>query len=241
MNRMAMMVLRNLFMAPPAYLKLRRYAQNPELYSDQEMWDHLHYMLSRAISKGNIDLVCTGLENLPEEGGFLIYANHQGLFDTMAFAATCEVPLTPVSKKELENVFFVREVLAVTHSYNMDRGDVRQSLRLMRQVAEDIRDKGRRVGIFPEGTRSRKGNEMNEFHDGSFKPALRAQCPIVPVAFVNSFIPVDRKGSRPVEVHIHYLEPIPYEEFKGMKTPELAAMVQARIQAKIDEVLERTS
>ena len=52
MNRMAMMVLRNLFMAPPAYLKLHRYAQNPELYSDQEMWDHLHYMLSRAISRG---------------------------------------------------------------------------------------------------------------------------------------------------------------------------------------------
>ena len=134
-------------------------------------------------------------------------------------------------------MFFVKDVLKCTHSYNMDRSDARQSLKLMRQVATDIREKGRRVVIFPEGTRSRKENEMIEFHDGSFKPALKAECPIVPVAFVNSFIPIDQKGSSMVDVHLHYLDPIPFEDFKGMKTPDLAAMVKARIQAKIDEVL----
>ena len=237
MNRLVMIVLRNILIVPQAYAKLQKHAKDPDRYSDQEMWDHLHNLLKRAVERGNVDLVCTGLENLPADEGFLMYGNHQGLFDVMALAATCHLPLTAVAKKELDHTFFVKDVLTVTHSYYMDRSDARQSLKVMRQVAEDVREKGRKVVIFPEGTRSRKGNEMTAFHDGSFKPALRAKCPIVPVAFVNSFIPIDRKGTERVEVHIHYLDPIPYEEFKDKKTPEIANMVKARIQAKIDEVL----
>ena len=36
-------------------------------------------------------------------------------------------------------------------------------------------------------------------------------------------------------VQLHFLKPIPYEEYKPLKTVELAAMVKERIQAVIDE------
>ena len=42
-------------------------------------------------------------------------------------------------------------------------------------------------------------------------------------------------GSKPVTVQLHYLEPIPYEQFKDMKTVELAALVKARIQQTLDQ------
>ena len=235
MNRIALMILRNLFKAPPAMAKLNKYSTDPKKYPEQEMWEHIQYILQRAIKGGNVELVCTGTENIPKEGGCLLYGNHQGLFDVLAIAATCDLPLSVVAKKELKDVFFLKQVLICTDAYIMDREDPRQSLRLMRKVAEDAKA-GRRIVIFPEGTRSKKGNVMNDFHDGSFKPALKAQCPIVPMAFVNSFLPLDQKGSDPVKVHIHYLEPIPYEEFKDMKTPQIAELVQSRIQEKIDEV-----
>jgi 1-acyl-sn-glycerol-3-phosphate acyltransferase len=35
-------------------------------------------------------------------------------------------------------------------------------------------------------------------------------------------------------VQLHYLKPIAYEEFAGMKATEVAAMVKQRIQAVID-------
>ena len=89
---------------------------------------------------------------------------------------------------------------------------------------------GRNYLIFPEGTRSRKGNEMLAFHNGSFKCALKAKCPVIPVAFVNSFKVLDEKGCKPVNVQIHYLKPISPEEYEGMGTSELAAMVRSRIE-----------
>ena len=37
-------------------------------------------------------------------------------------------------------------------------------------------------------------------------------------------------------MQLHYLEPIPYEEYKDMNTNELAAMVHDRIEEKLKEV-----
>jgi len=55
------------------------------------------------------------------------------------------------------------------------------------------------------------------------------------MAFIDSFKVLDQKGSRPVTVQLHYLKPIPYEEYKDMKASELAALVKARIQETIDQ------
>ena len=228
MNRIVAMVLNNLFAAPPAWVKLCRYAKNPEKYPELEMWQHIQYILNRAIKGGNVELTVTGLENIPKEGGFMMYANHQGLFDVLAVAATCHRPLGAVLKKEIYNVPFIHQVALCTKSFPMDREDVRQSLTVINQVIEEVKG-GRNYLIFPEGTRSRKGNEMLEFHGGSFRCALKAKCPIVPMAFIDSFKVLDEKGSDRVAVQLHYLPVIEYEEFKDMKTVELAALVKERI------------
>ena len=34
---------------------------------------------------------------------------------------------------------------------------------------------------------------------------------------------------------IHYLEPLTYEQYKGMKTVEIAAIVKSRIEAEIEQ------
>lgn len=45
----------------------------------------------------------------------------------------------------------------------------------------------------------------------------------------------DNNTIKPVKAQIHYLKPIEYDEYKDLKTPEIAALVQSRIQACIDE------
>ena len=90
---------------------------------------------------------------------------------------------------------------------------------------------GRNYLIFPEGTRSKNGNHMREFHAGSFKVAMKAKAPILPVALIDCYKVFDEKGCKPVSMQIHYLPVIPYEEYKDMKTPELAQMVHDRIEA----------
>ncbi len=233
MVRILMMVLRNFWRVPGAWFKLCRYAKHTDEYPELEKWQHIQYILGRAVTSGNIDLKVYGVENIPKENGFLMYGNHQGMFDVLAIAATCDNPLGAVLKKELAAIPFLKQVIACTHSFAMDREDIKQSMEVIVNVIKEVK-KGRNYLIFPEGTRSRMGNKMLEFHGGSFKCALKTKCPIIPIAFIDSFKVLDQKGCKPVNVQIHYLEPILYEEYKDMNTVELAAMVRGRIEETIN-------
>ena len=234
MNRIVTMIMKNIHIVPGAFSKLWRYAAHPEKYTEEEMWGHIHYIMKRAILGGNVDLQVTGLENIPDEDGMMLYANHQGMFDVVAIAGTWERPLAAVLKKELGEVPLLKQIRLCTKSYCMDREDVRQSLEVIQNVTAEVK-KGRNYLIFPEGTRSKLGNTMLEFHGGSFRCATKSKCTIVPIALVDSYKVLDQKGSAPVTVQLHYLKPIAYEEYAGLKPAEVAALVKQRIQEKIDE------
>ena len=233
MNRIVTMLLKNLPILPGAWTKLCRYAKHPERYEEQEMYNHIQYILKKAVNGGNVDLQVSGLENIPEEGGFLLYANHQGLFDVLAVAATCNRPLGAILKIELKDTPFLKQIIACTKSFPMDRDDVRQSLTVIQNVIKEV-SAGRNYLIFPEGTRSRNGNVMGEFHGGSFRCAVKAKAPILPIAVIDCHRILDEKGSRPLTAQVHFLKPICYEEYKDLKTVDLAALVKSRIQETID-------
>ena len=234
MNRILRMVLKNIFFVPGAWIKLCRYAKHPERYEEMEMYRHIQGIMQRAVRSGNIDLQLHGQENIPQENGFLLVGNPQGLFDVVALVATYDGPLAAVFKKELGNVPFLKQISSCTKSFSMDREDVRQSLTVIQAVTAE-RKKGRNYLIFPEGTRSKNGNVMGKFHGGSFRCAVKAKAPIVPFVFIDSFRVLDQKGSKPVAVQLHYLPAIPYEEYKDMNTVEIADMVKSRIQKVLDE------
>ena len=236
MNRIVTMVLKNLWHVPGAWFKLCKYAKHTDDYPELEKWQHIQYILRLAVKGGNIDLKITGLENIPADEPFMMYANHQGMFDVLAIASTCDAPLGAVLKKELYDVPFLHQIALCTKSFAMDREDVRQSLTVIQNVTEEVKN-GRNYLIFPEGTRSKLGNQMLEFHGGSFRCATKSKCTILPVALIDCFKVLDQKGSAPVTVQIHYLKPVPYEEFAGMKPAEVAALVKQRIQEKIDECI----
>ena len=239
MNRLALMILRNLHHIPSLWLKLCHYAKHTDEYPEGEKYNHIRRILQLAVNAGNLDLVVTGTENIPKDSGFIMYGNHQGMFDVLALAATYEGPLAAVFKKELAGIPFLKQVIACTKSFAMDREDSRQAMTVIRAVTQEVQA-GRHYVIFPEGTRSKSGNKMRPFHAGSFRCALKAKCPIVPVAFIDCFKVLDQKGSKPLTVQIHYLDPIPFEEYAHLKTTELAALVQQRIAEKITECTAET-
>ena len=119
-------------------------------------------------------------------------------------------------------------------AFFIDRDDVRQSMKVIIDVTQEVKKK-RNYLIFAEGTRSKNGNVLGEFKGGSFKAATKAKCPIVPVALIDSFKPFDSHSLKPVEVQVHYLKPLYYEEYKDMKTVEIAEEVKRRIEKAIEE------
>ncbi len=181
---------------------------------------------------GRVTIEAHGLENIPEKDGFIMFPNHQGLFDGLVFLESCPRPFSFVIKKEAANIILIKQVRKALGALTIDREDLRQSMKVIGQMTEEVK-KGRNFLIFPEGTRSRMGNKTQEFKGGTFKSAVKAKCPIVPCALIDSFIPFDENSIRPVTVKIYYLKPLLYEEYKNMKTTEIADEVKRRIDETI--------
>lgn len=131
-------------------------------------------------------------------------------------------------------MILLKQVVAALKSIVIDREDIRQSLEVINRMAEEVK-KGRNFLIFAEGTRSRNGNRLLPFKGGTFKSAVKAKCPIVPCALIDSFKPFDENSIKPVTVSLFYLPPIYYEEYSAWKTPQIADVVRQRIETAISE------
>ena len=234
MKRILMMVFRNILPVPYMWIKLCYHASHVDKYTEEEHYKMLRYITYRANKGGNVIIDVHGQENIPKENGFMFFPNHQGMYDVLAIIDACPKPFSVVAKKEVANVPFLKQVFACMKAYMLDREDVRQAMEVIINVTKEVK-KGRNYLIFAEGTRSKKGNQIQDFKGGSFKSATKARCPIVPVALIDSFKPFDTNSITPVTVQVHFLEPLLYEEYKDMKTNEIAETVKERIQNKINE------
>ncbi|MBQ9961210.1 MAG: 1-acyl-sn-glycerol-3-phosphate acyltransferase [Firmicutes bacterium] len=237
MNRIVLMVMKNIVKVPGMYAKLCHYAKHNDEYSEAEKYAHIRHILTLGVKSGNIDMQIFGEENVPKEGGLLLYSNHQGLFDVVAAVVACETPISAVYKKEIEGVPFIKQIATCLKGLAMDRKNPRQSLEVIQTVTKEVMA-GRRYIIFPEGTRSKLGNKMIDFHAGSFRCAVKAKCPIQPIAMVDTYKVFDQKNSKTVSCQLHFLPVIKPEEFEGMKAGEVAEMVKARIQETLDKYAE---
>ena len=233
MRRIALMVFRLLY---KAFYHICKCASREDIsYEEGFRWIKRTTILANRA--GRVKIEAHGLENLPEKDGFIMFPNHQGLFDVLVFFESCPRPFAFVIKKEAANIILLKQVREALGSLVMDREDIRQSMKVIQTMAEEVK-KGRNFLIFPEGTRSRQGNHTLEFKGGTFKSAVKAKCPIVPCALIDSFIPFDEKSIRPVTVHLYYLKPLYYEEYQNMKTTEIAEEVKRRIDEQIEAHLQ---
>lgn len=236
-NRIVYLFTRRFYKVPWLFQQIIA-AGNSEKYTVQERYDKVKNVCHKVNQYAHVNIKCTGIENLPKENGFLLTPNHQGLFDVLLMIDTCHQPFSVVMRKDLENVPLLKQVIKALDGKAIDRDDPRQGMQIIKEMSREIAQ-GRNFVIFPEGTRSRNGNIPGEFKGGSFKSAMKVKAPIVPVALIDSFKPFDIKDTKSVDVQIHYLEPLYYEEYKDMKTVEIATIVKSKIMEKIEQETNR--
>lgn len=231
MKRIALMFLRSFFQLPFWLFQLFRLC-NIDKYDRFTRYGFLHKLTPLINKRGRVTIDCHGIENLPKETGYIMFPNHQGLFDALAFVETHERPLVTVMKKEVKDVFLLRNVICLLQAEIIDREDIRQSMTVIKNMTSRVKN-GENFLIFAEGTRSRNGNQIGEFKGGSFKSAMNARCPIVPVAIIDSYKAFDTNSIKPLTVQIHYLKPLYYEDYQGMKSTEIAELVENMIKETI--------
>lgn len=231
MKRILLMVIRSLFSLPYWLFHIQQLC-NIEKYDAATRYAFLHKIVPIVNRRGRVKIECHGIENLPEQTGYVMFPNHQGLFDALAFLETHERPFVTVMKKEVKDTILLKQVIQMLQAEIIDREDIRQSMQVIMNMTRRVKN-GENFLIFAEGTRSRNGNNLLEFKGGSFKSATNAKCPIVPVALIDSYKAFDTKSIQKLTVQIHYLEPLYYEDYQHMKSTEIAELVASRIQETI--------
>ncbi|WP_249028706.1 lysophospholipid acyltransferase family protein [Tannockella kyphosi] len=228
MKRIILIVIRILYLVPYWLGVLVPRYKDTQKYSHEQRYMFMKEKVSIINKKARVKVQTYGLENLPEQSGYLMTPNHQGLEDPVAIVQTHPTPARAIVKIELTKVFLMKDIITILDCIPMDRDDVRGSVRIIKQAANAIKE-GQNFFVFPEGTRCKNKNEMLDFKGGTFKIATSSRAPIVPVAIIDSYKVFDVPSIQPVTVQIHYLPAIYYDEYKDMNTNEIAVMVQQRI------------
>ena len=175
-----------------------------------------------------------GLENLPPEGVPVVYmANHQSYMDIPALYGYLPVQFRIIAKESLFKVPFMGWHLTRAGNIPINRSNRREAMRSMARAAERIRE-GTSVVVFPEGTRSPKG-ELRDLKAGSFKLAISAGVPIVPITIVGT-CKVLVKDSLVFHPHAVEMYVSPAIETAGTPSSELDDLI-ARVRSEMAEPL----
>lgn len=236
MWRIVMMVTRLFLKVPYYFYGICRCSKGNQPFEERFLC--IKRATKAANKAGRVKIEVYGEENIPKEDGFVFFPNHQGLFDVLVFLDVCPRPFSFVMKKEVRNIILIKQVADAIDALAIDREDIRQSMTVIQTMTEEVK-KGRNYIIFPEGTRSRTPNKPIDFKGGSFKSAVKAKAPIVPCALIDTYKPFDEKSIKPVTVKLIYLPAMYYDDYKDMKTTEIAQEVKIRIEAAIDEYINK--
>ena len=241
MLKLIYVILMNLHRAPYMIPKMRNRADHPEKYTEEQRYALVHHVIYLMNKTGKITTEAYGLENLPQEGEYMMYPNHQGKYDVLGIMYTHKKPCSFVMDKNKSHTILVREFCDLVQGKRLEKDNPRQGITIINQVADDVAA-GKRYILFPEGGyKFNNKNKVCDFKAGSFKIALKSKAPIIPIALIDSYKVFNSFHVGPLTTQVHYLKPIMYEEYKDLKTQEIAELVKQRIQEKIDEVLAESS
>ena len=237
MERFYYLVITQFFLIIYYIIKMRHYANHPNKYSEERRF-HLGVKLIEKIKKkGKITTEVFGKETLPEEGGYIMYSNHQGKYDALGIIGAHPSPCTVVMDFERAKMPLCNQFIDLLRGKRLDKTNPKQQVQVMMEIAKELKE-GRRYLLFPEGGYTDNRNTLQEFHAGSFKCAQKAKCPIVPVAIWDSYKPFEEKGLKNVVTQVHFLKAISFEEYAGKTTAEIRDIVKEKIEERMNQIAE---
>jgi 1-acyl-sn-glycerol-3-phosphate acyltransferase len=186
-------------------------------------------LVSWPILKGLYRLRAEGKENLPEDGGYVLAANHISNFDPWPLG----MPLWPkrflrfMAKSELY-WWPLGAIITAGGGFPVRRGE--RDIEAMNRAIQLVRD-GNVVAMFPHGTRRRKGlvkRYQPRAHTGAARIALEAGVPLVPAAIEGT----DRL-MRLGQLRVRYGKPIPVDDLQHLDQSAAAKEATERLIAEI--------
>lgn len=190
----------------------------------------LHWLLRRICG---LDFEVTGREHLPD-GPCIVASKHQSAWDTIAMPVIFPDPAF-VLKRELLRIPLFGLYLSKAGNLAVDRSGGAKALRRMIAAARPIVAEGRKIVIYPEGTRTAPGRRV------AYRPGVAAlyhqlRLPVVPVA-LDSGLYWPRRSilRRPGTIQVEIRPPIP----AGLPRREFLRRLEDEIEDTSEALLRR--
>ena len=148
------------------------------------------HSLCTAVAEIAFRLKIYGRENIIEEGPAIMASNHASFLDPPFVGVACRNEIFYLTRKSLLEKPVLGPLLAKVNCIpiDRDRGDVGAVRAILRLVKD-----GKRVLLFPEGTRSRDGN-LQPARGGLGLIIAKTLAPVVPIRIFGSYAALPRSG-----------------------------------------------
>ncbi len=181
--------------------------------------------LVRVISAVFVRTKVSGLENIPESGGYIIAPNHVTAMDPVFIEYRMKRRVHWMAKSELFKNKFAGWFLRLLGAFPVKRGalDVNAA-----KTVFELLEQGELVGIFPQGTRSKDPANPAKARHGVTKFAVEAGVPVIPVAMYGKFKLFRR-------AYVKFGKPVKFEK-KADGTPYTKAEYTEMAQSLVDGI-----
>lgn len=171
------------------------------------MFYYIAKMIVLVIIKMIFRIEVHGLKNIPQKGPVIICPNHISLLDPPVVGALLNRRIYFMAKDELFKNPFLKLLLGTgLKAFPVKRGTADLSAI---KTALTYLKKGKAIGIFPEGTRSKTG-KLQKAEPGVALLAIKGNAPVVPVG-------IKGKYGLFSKIIINIGEPITFENYANSK------------------------
>ncbi len=209
---------------------------------EKTVGDYLVYAFCRNLARTCYRMRFYGTENVPQNGGFILCANHVAKLDYLyisaAFPKDRFMHLCCMAKKELfRKDPFSKKLIRIAGMVPVDRSGV--NMKTMAALKEKLQA-GWGVVIHPEGTRSEDGI-FRDMKNGAAVLAVDVGVPIVPV-YVNGAYAIFPKGAKWFRMFDwRHMRKFPLDVYFGAPIVSEGKDVQALTAEVRDAILELQS
>lgn len=134
-----------------------------------------------------------GEDEIPRHGPVILIANHKSYLDPVVLGVSLKRQIYFVAKKELFKIPLFGQLITALGAFPVDRNSLD---RKAFGKSLELLQKGQVVGIFPEGTRVRKG-EIGEVKPGAYLIAKLSGAPVCLACIRGVFPLIIKKGALP--------------------------------------------
>jgi 1-acyl-sn-glycerol-3-phosphate acyltransferase len=156
-----------------------------------------------------------GLEKIPAEGPVILCPNHLSFIDSILVPLFVPRKVVFLGKSDYFNKWYISWFYkgAGVIPVRREGGDAGEAS--LKAGVQALRD-GYIVAIYPEGTRSPDGR-LYRGKTGAARMALRAKCPIVPVAVFGTreALPSGRYVPTMSRIGVRYGDPLDFSRYEG--------------------------